>query len=286
MDAVAGLKSGLPGRYSTVPPSARWPESRVIISKSMATQHTEVDPAAADRCCPKTNACFATASTNSRIAKSVRCVREMDEHAQDRRRAHRQAVRPRRHGHRDSREPTAAPARASSTRCWRSKSCRASIRRSACSSTCRTRSSINALLRWGSEDIKRRYLPRLAADTIGAYALSEAGSGSDAFALTHARDAKRGDDVRDHRPQALDHQRQRSRPLHRVRQRQSRSRLPRHHRVRRRARLRRVHGRQEGRQARHPREQHVRAALRGLPRAARERARRGRQGLQGRRSKR
>jgi alkylation response protein AidB-like acyl-CoA dehydrogenase len=43
---------------------------------------------------------------------------------------------------------------------------------------------INAVLRWGSEDIKRRYLPRLASNTVGAYALSEAGSGSDAFALT------------------------------------------------------------------------------------------------------
>ncbi|MEX2270235.1 MAG: acyl-CoA dehydrogenase [Vicinamibacterales bacterium] len=42
---------------------------------------------------------------------------------------------------------------------------------------------INAFLRWGSDDIKKRYLPRLAADTVGAYALSEAGSGSDAFAL-------------------------------------------------------------------------------------------------------
>ncbi len=42
---------------------------------------------------------------------------------------------------------------------------------------------INALLRWGSEDLKRRYLPKLAANTIGAYALSEAGSGSDAFAM-------------------------------------------------------------------------------------------------------
>lgn len=42
---------------------------------------------------------------------------------------------------------------------------------------------INALLRWGSEDQKRRYLPRLASDTVGAYALSEAASGSDAFAL-------------------------------------------------------------------------------------------------------
>jgi len=43
---------------------------------------------------------------------------------------------------------------------------------------------INALVRWGSEDIKQRYLPKLAVDTVGAYALSEAGSGSDAFALT------------------------------------------------------------------------------------------------------
>ncbi len=42
---------------------------------------------------------------------------------------------------------------------------------------------INALLRWGNDDIKRRYLPRLASTLIGAYALSEAGSGSDAFAM-------------------------------------------------------------------------------------------------------
>ena len=43
---------------------------------------------------------------------------------------------------------------------------------------------INALLRWATEDIKRRFLPKLAASAVGAYALSEAGSGSDAFALT------------------------------------------------------------------------------------------------------
>ena len=42
---------------------------------------------------------------------------------------------------------------------------------------------INALLRWASDDIKRRYLPQLASRCVGAYALSEAGSGSDAFAL-------------------------------------------------------------------------------------------------------
>ncbi|MGW8264899.1 MAG: acyl-CoA dehydrogenase [Longimicrobiales bacterium] len=43
---------------------------------------------------------------------------------------------------------------------------------------------VNAFLRWGSDSLKERYLPRLAGDTVGAYALSEAGSGSDAFALT------------------------------------------------------------------------------------------------------
>jgi alkylation response protein AidB-like acyl-CoA dehydrogenase len=42
---------------------------------------------------------------------------------------------------------------------------------------------VNAFLRWGSESLKAAYLPRLAGDTVGAYALSEAGSGSDAFAL-------------------------------------------------------------------------------------------------------
>ncbi len=52
---------------------------------------------------------------------------------------------------------------------------------------------INAILRWGSEDIRRRYLPKLASDTIGAYALSEAGSGSDAFGLT-TRAAQHGDE--------------------------------------------------------------------------------------------
>ena len=42
---------------------------------------------------------------------------------------------------------------------------------------------INALQRWGSDEQKTRYLPRLATRSIGAYALSESGSGSDAFAL-------------------------------------------------------------------------------------------------------
>jgi len=44
--------------------------------------------------------------------------------------------------------------------------------------------AVNALLRWGSGELKQRCLPRLAGGAVGAYALSEAGSGSDAFALT------------------------------------------------------------------------------------------------------
>jgi alkylation response protein AidB-like acyl-CoA dehydrogenase len=43
---------------------------------------------------------------------------------------------------------------------------------------------INALLRWANDEIKTRYLTKMATNLIGAYALSEAGSGSDAFALT------------------------------------------------------------------------------------------------------
>ncbi|HEY0591936.1 MAG TPA: acyl-CoA dehydrogenase family protein, partial [Thermoanaerobaculia bacterium] len=51
----------------------------------------------------------------------------------------------------------------------------------------------NAILRWGSDEQKSRYLSKLSTDTVGAYALSEAGSGSDAFALaTRAR--QDGDD--------------------------------------------------------------------------------------------
>src|ERR1700716_716563 len=41
----------------------------------------------------------------------------------------------------------------------------------------------NALVRWTTEEQKRRYLPRMTSDTVGAYALSEASSGSDAFAM-------------------------------------------------------------------------------------------------------
>jgi butyryl-CoA dehydrogenase/short/branched chain acyl-CoA dehydrogenase len=53
----------------------------------------------------------------------------------------------------------------------------------------------NALLRWTTEEQRKRYLPRMVADTVGAYALSEASSGSDAFALQTKAELKGGDYV-------------------------------------------------------------------------------------------
>ena len=50
---------------------------------------------------------------------------------------------------------------------------------------------VNALLtKWASDELRNRYLPRLATDLLGAYALSEPDSGSDAFGLqTRATEA-------------------------------------------------------------------------------------------------
>lgn len=50
----------------------------------------------------------------------------------------------------------------------------------------------NCILRWASAEQKQRYLPRMASEWVGSYALSEAGSGSDAFAL-QTKAEKRGD---------------------------------------------------------------------------------------------
>jgi alkylation response protein AidB-like acyl-CoA dehydrogenase len=53
---------------------------------------------------------------------------------------------------------------------------------------------VNALNRWASDEQKKSFLTKLAAGTIGAYALSEAASGSDAFALeTRATKRDTGD---------------------------------------------------------------------------------------------
>jgi alkylation response protein AidB-like acyl-CoA dehydrogenase len=51
---------------------------------------------------------------------------------------------------------------------------------------------VNAIKRWGSEDIQKYFLPLLASRAVGAYALSEAGSGSDAFSLS-SRATRDGD---------------------------------------------------------------------------------------------
>jgi alkylation response protein AidB-like acyl-CoA dehydrogenase len=53
----------------------------------------------------------------------------------------------------------------------------------------------NAILRWANDGQKRRYLPKMASNTIGAYALSEAGSGSDAFGLQTRADERGGEFV-------------------------------------------------------------------------------------------
>jgi butyryl-CoA dehydrogenase/short/branched chain acyl-CoA dehydrogenase len=53
----------------------------------------------------------------------------------------------------------------------------------------------NALLRWGNAEQKKRYLPRMAANIVGSYALSEAASGSDAFALQTRAEQNGGDYV-------------------------------------------------------------------------------------------
>ncbi|TNE44820.1 MAG: acyl-CoA dehydrogenase [Deltaproteobacteria bacterium] len=51
----------------------------------------------------------------------------------------------------------------------------------------------NAVLRWGNEELKQKYLPKMCSEWVGSYALSEPGSGSDAFAL-----ATRAEDCGDH----------------------------------------------------------------------------------------
>ena len=132
---------------------------------------------------------------------------------------------------------------------------------------------INAVLRWGSDDIKRRYLPRLASSVVGAYALSEAGSGSDAFALTTTARKDREGFVLNGRKLWITNGNEADLFIVFATI-DSSGRLSRHHGVSRRARFRRIHRRQEGGQARHPGQQHLRADLRGLLRPRGEHPRR------------
>ncbi|TXD33940.1 acyl-CoA dehydrogenase [Lujinxingia vulgaris] len=50
----------------------------------------------------------------------------------------------------------------------------------------------NAILRWANEELKQKYFPKMCSEWVGSYALSESGSGSDAFALS-TRAVDRGD---------------------------------------------------------------------------------------------
>ena len=129
---------------------------------------------------------------------------------------------------------------------------------------------INAFLRWGSDDLKRRNLPKLASGLGGSLRAVGVGLGQRRVrAATRARQCRtRRRRVRAHRSQAVDHQRERGGHLSRLRHSESRGRLSGDHRVCRRARIRRLHRRQERRQARHPRQQHLRADPRRLSSAA------------------
>ena len=88
---------------------------------------------------------------------------------------------------------------------------------------------------WGNDDIKQRYLGGLAAKTVGAYALSEAGSGSAPRPALTTRARPEGEKLRHHRTEALDYQRQRA-DLFIVFDRRPVGRVSRHHRLSRRPR--------------------------------------------------
>ena len=87
---------------------------------------------------------------------------------------------------------TPAPAPRSSIPCWPSKSLSRVDPSVGVLVDVQNTLVINAILRWGTEQLKHRHLPKLASSVVGAYCLSEAGSGSDAFALT-TRAVERGD---------------------------------------------------------------------------------------------
>ena len=193
-----------------------------------------------------------------------------------------QVLRARPDGHRGAGAVRRRRRRDLSCRCWPSRRWRGSTRRPPSTSTCTTPSSTTRFLRWGNDEQQARYFPRLTSDLLGAFALSEPGSGSDAFALA-TRAERKGDRLGAHRPEVLDHQRRRGRRLHRLRQRRSRPRATRASPAFIVERdFRGLRRRQEGEQARHPRLEHDRADPRAVRRSRRERARARRPGLQDR----
>ena len=166
-------------------------------------------------------------------------VREMDEQAQMSARARRRSSSSSASWASRSPSATAAPAAASSTRSWRSKSSRASTRRSACWSTSRTRWSSTRCCAGAATTSSSATCRGWPPDTVGAYALSEAGSGSDAFALT-TRAREDGDGfVLDGRKLWITNANEADLFIVFATV-DPGGRLPRHHRVPRRARLRRA----------------------------------------------
>ena len=142
----------------------------------------------------------------------------MDEHAKIPPGAHREAVRPRRDGHRD---PRAARRRRRDVLPLGARG-RGAVARRSVGRRARRRAEHARHQRAAALGQRRRqaraYLPKLAADTVGAYALSEAGSGSDAFAMA-TRAVERGDDFVLTGRKLWITNAQRSGPLHRVRER-------------------------------------------------------------------
>ncbi len=120
---------------------------------------------------------------------------------------------------------------------------------------------INALLRWANEEQKQRYLPKMASEWVGSYALSEASSGSDAFALKLPR-RKKGRPLRPERQKLWITNAAESSLFVGVRQRRSVAGLQRHYGLLGRAQLRWLWRRQARAQARHSRVEHLRADFR------------------------
>ena len=92
------------------------------------------------------------------------------------------------------------------------------------------------IARYGTEQQKTKYLGMLTSGTVGSYALSEAGSGSDAFGAGNPR-REEGRPVHPQRPQALDHQRRRGRRVRDLRDGRPVRGIQGNHRIHRRARF-------------------------------------------------
>ena len=133
---------------------------------------------------------------------------------------------------------------------------------------------VNQIRRWGSVEQKQRYLPKLiSGEHVGALAMSEPGAGSDVMGMRTRRDAGRS--LRAQRQQDVDHQRSRGRRAGRLCHGRQQRRHRGHHGVPDREGIPRLHDGAEARQARHARLGYLRARVRGLRSAGRERAGQG-----------